>query len=99
MALRYANVLKIVLYSLAIAALLPIGGVMCLIGIIIVYWSDKHLLYRRMVCKNYISNLLAKEMLNVFHFSTVLFAVGNFITLCLPIYDKNKGEFNYFDMG
>lgn len=58
MALRYANVLKVVLYTLAIATLLPIGGPMCLVGLIIVYWADKFLLFRRMVCKNYISNLL-----------------------------------------
>ena len=55
MALRYANVLKVVLYSCSISTLLPIGAPMCMIGILIIYWADKFLLYRRMVCNNYIS--------------------------------------------
>lgn len=56
MALRYANVLKVVLYTSAISTVIPIGVPMCLVGIFIIYWSDKYLLYRRMVCNNYISN-------------------------------------------
>lgn len=65
MALRYANVLKVVIYTLAIASLLPIGGFMCLIGLYIIYWADKHLLFRRMVCKNFISLQMHKEMLRL----------------------------------
>lgn len=60
MALRYANVLKVVLYTCAISTLLPIGAPMCLVGLLIIYWADKYLLFRRMVCKNYISTLLSK---------------------------------------
>lgn len=33
---------------------------MCMVGIFIIYWADKYLLFRRMVCHNYISTLLSK---------------------------------------
>lgn len=90
MALRYANVLKVVLYTLAISTLLPIGGFMCLIGLIVIYWADKFLLFRRMVCKNYISIVLSKEMMKMLHMSTIFFAIGNFLTLIMPLYDPSS---------
>ncbi|KRX03776.1 hypothetical protein PPERSA_04284 [Pseudocohnilembus persalinus] len=93
MALRYANVLKVVLYTLAISSLLPVGAFMCLIGLVIIYWADKHLLYKRMVCKNYIATLLNKEMFKVMHLSIVYFAIGNLIVNCLPLYDEQGEKF------
>ena len=63
MALRYANVLKVVIYTCAISALLPIGPGMCIIGLFIVYWADKFLLFRRMVCNNHISENISRKMI------------------------------------
>ncbi|KRX00960.1 hypothetical protein PPERSA_09566 [Pseudocohnilembus persalinus] len=94
MALRYANVLKVVLYTSAISTVIPIGVPMCLVGIFIIYWSDKYLLYRRMVCNNYISNDLQKKMTKLMHLSTLFFAIGNFITQYLPQYDNFETSFS-----
>ncbi|KRX06630.1 hypothetical protein PPERSA_13109 [Pseudocohnilembus persalinus] len=94
MALRYANVLKVVLYTLAISVILPIGPPMCLLGLIIIYWADKFLIYRRMVCNNYISKELAKKMNKMLHLSPILFATGNIGTFALLIYNQFDGDFN-----
>lgn len=95
MALRYANVLKVCLYTSAISTLLPMGSILCLIGLVILYWADKYLLFRRMVCKNYISTILSKKMLEYLHLSSVFFSIGNCITLIFPLYDNSDEKFEY----
>lgn len=88
MALRYANVLKVVLYSVTISPILPIGGPLAIFGLAIIYWVDKWLILRRMVCNNYISNVLSKKMMITLHKATVFFAIGNIFTISLPFYNK-----------
>ena len=72
--------IKNVQYTLTISALLPIGNFLCLIGILVIYWCDKWLILRRMVCKNYLGQKLAKNMLKKLKESTFFFACGIILT-------------------
>lgn len=54
MALRYANVVKVMFFTAAVTPLLPVGLFLSLIGLVILYWVDKYLLLRRYVSKNYL---------------------------------------------
>jgi len=54
MALRYANVLKLMFFTGAVSPLLPIGVPLGIVGLLILYWVDKYLLLRRYVSKNYL---------------------------------------------
>lgn len=84
MALRYANILKNVQFAAAVSPLLPIGIPLCIIGLIIIYWVDKYLLLRRWTCSNFISHVLAKEMVKCLNQATLYFAMGNLLTMFMP---------------
>ncbi len=85
MALRYANVLKTVLFTSAVSPLIPLGVPMGIVGLIIVYLTDKYLLLRRFVCSNFLSYKLAKKTMNLLHLSPVFFSIGNLITMFMPL--------------
>lgn len=54
MALRYANVMKVMFFTAAVSPLLPIGLPLSIFGLGILFWVDKYLVLRRYVCKNYL---------------------------------------------
>jgi hypothetical protein len=84
-------VIKNIQFTLAIAPMLPVGPFICLLGLLVIYWCDKWLVLRRMVCKNYLSQKLSKKMLKRLRWTTVYFAVGSFFTKILPFVDaKDK---------
>lgn len=58
---------------------------MCMVGLIIIYWSDKYLLLNRWVCKNFISDKLAKSMMTRMSLCVVYFSIGNLITMFMPV--------------
>lgn len=68
--------MKNVNYTLAIAAFLPIGTILCFFGLLVIYWCDKWLIMRRMVCQNYITEQLNKKMLKNLNISILLYALG-----------------------
>ncbi|KAM3134512.1 hypothetical protein pb186bvf_013326 [Paramecium bursaria] len=79
MALRYANVVKLMFFTAAVSPILPVGLPMSLLGLLILYWVDKYLLLRRYSCKNYLDAELAKEMMNILPLYTVFFSIGNML--------------------
>ena len=91
MALRYANVVKLMFFTAAVSPILPIGLPMSLLGLLILYWVDKYLLLRRYTCKNYLDAELAKEMMNILPLYTVFFSIGNMlIFLSRPASQKDN---------
>ena len=56
MALRYANVVKLMFFTAAVSPILPVGLPMSFLGLLILYWVDKYLLLRRYTCKNYLDD-------------------------------------------
>ena len=57
---RYANVVKNLQYAMAISPLIPFGVIMCITGLIGLYWADKYLLLRGFVCDNFLTYQLLK---------------------------------------
>jgi len=76
--LRYANVIKNINYTLSISAILPFGSFLCFFGLLIIYWCDKWLILRRMVCQNYLSQSLSFKMLKQLKYSVLFFSIGIF---------------------
>lgn len=85
MALRYANVLKTIMFTAAVSPLIPAGVILSMIGLCILYWVDKYLLLRRFVCSNFITYKLPKTMTSYLHVSTIFFSLGNLIIMFVPI--------------
>ena len=65
LALRFANILKTVLFTASVSPFIPMGVPLSMIGLVISYWVDKYLLLRRYVCKSFLSHKLAKNMINM----------------------------------
>jgi putative effector of murein hydrolase LrgA (UPF0299 family) len=77
MALRYANVVKVMFFTAAVSPLLPIGLPLSLFGLLILYWVDKYLLLRRYVSKHYMDKQLANAMMNLLPSYTLIFSSSN----------------------
>lgn len=97
MALLYAHMLRITIYSYTLSPMIPFGTLYSLVGLVMLYWLNKYLLIRRMVCKNFFSNQLCKQMLKYLQLSSILYAVSNFLIVLLPQYDQatDKWEVRY----
>lgn len=76
MALRYANVQKLMLFTAAVAGFLPFGMILSSLGLIILYWVDKYLLLRRYMCSWYLDKRLADSMMNLLPLFTVFYSLG-----------------------
>lgn len=79
MALRYANVVKVMFFTAAVSPLFPLGLLLSLFGLLILYWVDKYLLLRRYVSKNYLDKQLANEMMNILPVYTVFYSISNLL--------------------
>ena len=65
MGLRYANIMKSLFFTSAIAPFVPIGAVFSLVGIMISYWVDKYLLIERYVASHKLSSEFGKSMVDI----------------------------------
>jgi len=86
LSLRYANVVKTLLFTAAISPFLPIGVFFSLIGLTIMYWVDKYLLLHRYTCKFYVSRRQSKSMMNLLFIYEVMFSLGNLLIVVLPVH-------------
>ncbi len=59
--------------------LIPIGGVISAVGLVIYYWIDKYNLLRRSTIRSYVSGHLINLTLNLLDVSLVLRVVGEII--------------------
>ena len=66
---------------------------MCLLGLFIIYWVDKFLILRRMVCDHSISYKLSRSMIKLIHLGTLYFAFGNVIVSLFPVYDETQNKY------
>jgi len=85
MSLRYANILKTVLFAASISSFIPLSIPLSILGLIISYWVDKYLLLRRYVVQNQISFKLSKLALNRLALFPLFFSLGNLVTMFLPL--------------
>ncbi len=77
-ALRYANVQKIMQFTMAFSSFQPMGSWFCLLGLFIIYWCDKYLILRRMTCEHSISYQLNKHMIFLLRINVFFFAIGKY---------------------
>lgn len=85
MALRFANVLKVMFFTAAVSPYLPIGIPMSMVGLVILYWVDKYLVLRRYTCKNYLDGQLAEVMMDTLSLYTVFLSLGNIFIMLFPV--------------
>ena len=85
-ALRYANILKLLYFNAMYGVVLPIGFAMSILGLIFNYWVDKYLLLRRWTSPHKINRKLGKQMVGALERYVVVFAAANVAQYFLPVY-------------
>ena len=85
MALRYANVLKLMYFTAMVSGFVPIGIPLSMAGLVVLYWVDKFLLLRRYVCKNYLDSQLANAMMDCLPLYPMFLSMGNMLTTLIPV--------------
>lgn len=94
MALRYANVIKLMFFTASVSSIVPFGIPLSIAGLLVLYWVDKYLLLRRYVCKTYMDAQLANAMVGILPLYTVFLSVGNILTNLIPVLkDQNIRDF------
>jgi hypothetical protein len=88
MALRYANIQKVMFFTAAVSGFLPFGVPLSLLGLLICYWFDRYLLLRRYTCSQYIDKRLAKAMMDMLPLYTIFYSFGNLILTCIPTFNN-----------
>jgi hypothetical protein len=84
MALRYANIKKTILFTGAVAPLLPVGLPLSLLALVINYAVDKYLLLTRFVCHNRLGANLSRAMMGLLYWYVVLLALCNLLVMFIP---------------
>ena len=76
---RYGEVLEIIWFTFLYMTLIPIGGVISAVGLVLYYWIDKYNLLRRSTIRSYVSGHLINLTLNLLDVSLVLRVAGEII--------------------
>lgn len=75
----YANIMKSMWSSFLFGAIIPMGYFISLIGLILLYYTDKYNVFRRRVIKESISMDLSIEMIKMIELIIPIYGVGQFI--------------------
>jgi hypothetical protein len=79
MAQRYANIMKTFIVTLAFAALIPLGILFSLFGVLFSYWVDKYLLLRRHARPSRLSGNLSEVMSLFVPWGVLIYAILSYI--------------------
>jgi hypothetical protein len=79
MAQRYANVMKTFIVTLAFAALIPLGVLISLFGLVLSYWVDKTLLLKRHSRPNRLSGRLQEVMSKFVPWAVSIYAAMTYV--------------------
>mmetsp|Transcript_19221 Transcript_19221/g.35150 ORF Transcript_19221/g.35150 Transcript_19221/m.35150 type:complete len:1032 (+) Transcript_19221:5159-8254(+) len=79
MAQRYANVMKTFIVTCAFAALIPLGVLFSLFGLILSYWVDKILLLRRHARPSRLSGKLSETMSLFVPWAVLIYAIMTYV--------------------
>lgn len=93
MAQRYASVMKTFIVTLAFAALIPLGILFSLFGLVFSYWVDKILLLRRHARPNRLSGNLSEVMSQFVPWAVLIYAVMTYVWMDALNPDQSQASF------
>lgn len=86
MALKYSHAFRLLLFTAAVSPLIP-NALMISIGVmIIIYFVDKYLILRRLMCQFKLGYSLSAMMLRMLNWYPVLFSFTNLMLMYLFAY-------------
>ena len=81
MALKYSHAYRLLLFTAAVAPCIPNALIISLGVIILVYFVDKYLILRRLMCQYKLGEALSMRMLKILNFYPVFVSLTNFLIM------------------
>lgn len=76
---RYGEVLEIMWFTYLYMTLIPLGGIISSLGLVLYYWVDKYNLLRRSCIRSNVSGSLIVLTLGMLNFTLVLRTAGDIL--------------------